>query len=877
MFFPLSGSLKRSFAVCLTLLCGSSFASAEARSDWFPFVVPTLANERTSGTPIDLSWLNPNPAGTSGFVRADGERLVDEQGQEVRLFGTNICDWHAVMPKEYATPVARRLRELGFNFIRLHYFDYAPAPEGIMAADMQSLDPAMLDRFHYLVAQLKAHGIYVDINLHVARAYPGQPPGWQWMGKGIDRLLRPFLESQKQYARELLSPVNPYTGLSLLEDPAVAFIELNNENTALCTWTGVELADYARLPEEFSGPLRALWNEWLSARYRDSDGLRKAWGCALKDAAPSPELLRDGQASALGSAQWIPESSGGAAAELTESGERSERFTRWRAMRKGTARWSLQLNQIDLALVPEKTDYVLTFEARSPDIRTVEAKLMLQQAPWTTVSGPVLIPITPDWKVHRLPLLADSAGSADCRLTLSLLNELGVLDIRAVSLRAGAMSLSDEETNLDALQVPLVTQALLPRQMQDYLEFLAETERAHSRELRDYLREELKARSLIIDSQASYGGLHGLVRESHVSDVVDMHAYPFHPEGNGRDAAGNFIWMVRNESLTRVNAPAYASAWRLAGRPFGMSEFDINPPNDHAAESYQFLALAAAFQGWGHFAEYSWLNFQKDYNPERIQSSFATTGHAGQMATIPASALLYRLGLVRSAATRAVLRLPRGSVAGEHGTTPFRFAEELFTREFGAEPSGWRQGLAIELVDGSGRPTLSGANPPEDPLRFSSDTGEIIVDRSSPGRELIQVVAPAYRQLTGFVGGSQQTLGDLSLEVASGTRNGYAHISVVSLDGRPIADSRRLLLTALARVENAGMVYTEDRRSVGGDYGQGPTLAEPVGLTLRLPQTGWSATALAGDGTKGATWQLTDSVLQTDRPHATVWYLLTRD
>ena len=35
---------------------------------------------------------------------------------------------------------------------------------------------------------------------------------------------------EKEYARELLSHVNPYTGMSYLKDPVVAVVELNNED-----------------------------------------------------------------------------------------------------------------------------------------------------------------------------------------------------------------------------------------------------------------------------------------------------------------------------------------------------------------------------------------------------------------------------------------------------------------------------------------------------------------------------------------------------------------------------------------------------------------------------------------------------------------------
>jgi hypothetical protein len=863
------------------LVTGFAFTAnhtrAEDRSDWFSFVVPTLANERTAGTPIDLSWLSPEPAGAGGRLRADGERIVDARGREVRLFGTNICDWHAIMPREYAEPVARRLRELGINFIRLHYFDFKPAPEGILQADMQSLDPAMLDRLHYLVAQLKAHGIYVDINLHVARSYPGQPAGWQWMGKGIDRIHRPYLESQKTYARDLLTAINPHTGLSLAEDPAVAIIELNNENTALATWTGVEIGDYARMDATFSAPLRAAWNSWLRTRYQTTDGLRLAWAGPVTEPQNPTELLESVTSNA-----WSLEASFGGVANLKEQTENGTPHLHWAISSPGTAAWAHQLHHGDLKIEPGQRSHTLRIEARSPSLAAIEAKLMRDRDPWDPLTATIKIPLTPEWSEVEVTLIGgkdEPDALKNLRLTLSTDNKAGTVEIRRMSLRAGRPALPANIVDLDSDAVPLVETALRERQMQDYLEFLADTEIAHSRELRDYLRNELGVKTLILDSQASYGGLHGLRREAAVSDVIDMHSYPAHPRETGRTAEGVISWAINNYSLTTSNAPAYSSAWRLANRPFGVTEFDLNPPNDHAVESYPFFALAAAYQGWAFTGEYSWLNFQKEYNPQRIHSHFASTGHAGQMASIPSSALLYRLGLVRPATTRATLRLPVESIASLHGATAFRFTEDILNRELGANPSAWRQGLAVELVPGDGAPVIEGfqAYTAEEAKVFQSDTGEIQVDQSTKKREKLTVIAPAYRQLTGFVGGTSQTLGDITLEVAAGTRNNYAHMSLVALDGKPIAESKRLLFTVLARIENAGMVYSEDRTSIGADYGHGPTLAEPVQVTLRLPNGSWRASPLAGDGTVVGGRPLPDSILKTRPSDGSVWYLLTRD
>ncbi|MCZ7599395.1 MAG: glycoside hydrolase family 5 protein [Gammaproteobacteria bacterium] len=71
-----------------------------------------------------------------------------------------------------AEQLAARLQMIGMNLVRLHHMDLGTAPRGIWDPayqDRQHLDAGQLDRLDYLVAQLKARGVYVNLNLHVSR------------------------------------------------------------------------------------------------------------------------------------------------------------------------------------------------------------------------------------------------------------------------------------------------------------------------------------------------------------------------------------------------------------------------------------------------------------------------------------------------------------------------------------------------------------------------------------------------------------------------------------------------------------------------------------------------------------------------------------
>ena len=53
-----------------------------------------------------------------------------------------------------------------------------------------------------------------------------------------------LIQLQQEYARKLLCHVNPYTGLALVDDPAVITIQISNEESFI---RGTEDTDY--IPE----------------------------------------------------------------------------------------------------------------------------------------------------------------------------------------------------------------------------------------------------------------------------------------------------------------------------------------------------------------------------------------------------------------------------------------------------------------------------------------------------------------------------------------------------------------------------------------------------------------------------------------------------
>lgn len=100
---------------------------------------------------------------------------------------------------------------------------------------------------------------------------------------------------------------------------------------------------------------------------------------------------------------------------------------------------------------------------------------------------------------------------------------------------------------------------------------------------------------------------------------------------------------------------------------------------------------------------------------------------------------------------------------------------------------------------------------------------------------------------------------------------------MVALDGKPLQDSRQMLLAASARTENTAMDWNVDRTSLDNDgWGRPPTLSEAVPLDLTVPGKKVQAWRVTPLGQRGEALPMQENVLRLRDQHQTLWVLLTR-
>ena len=231
-------------------------------------------------TDFSLSGMLEKPAGSAGFIRIRDGHFYTADGKRLRIWGVNMTGGAGFPEKEDAPEVAAFLARYGINGVRFHFLDSQWGPDKSLfdydAPTTRQFNADQLDKFDFFVAELKKQGIYTNINLNVGRGFkPGDGvPESEFLGlaKAATLFNDRMIMLQKEYARQLLTHKNPYTGNKYVDEPSLIIVEIVNENSLVEAWFSDRITGktYSENPSTWSGipPYYALeltrkYNEWL--------------------------------------------------------------------------------------------------------------------------------------------------------------------------------------------------------------------------------------------------------------------------------------------------------------------------------------------------------------------------------------------------------------------------------------------------------------------------------------------------------------------------------------------------------------------------------------------------------------------------------------
>ena len=801
----------------------------------FPFTLPW--NDVSPGLTNLSAWLE-KPAGKSGFIIArDGH--LQAGGRRIRLLGVNLCFDACFPAHEDADQIAPRMARFGINCVRFHHMDTSASPHGLLRDDRRTIDPAQLDRLDYLVSKLKANGIYSDLNLHVGRNFPELPTADRLsFDKGLDHFVPQMIESQREYARDLLAHVNPYTGKRYADEPAVALIEISNEDGLIREWLWGNLD---ALPPVYERELARQWNDWLKARYAGAAALRAAWNAADRPLS-AVELLSNGDF-ANGADGWILEQHSGAqatAAPANDGPPAGGPALRVTVQRPGPERWHVQFGQPRLKVEAGST-YTLSFQARSERAHAITAMAGQAHEPWNALAS-TQAALGKEWRAFSLAFAASETDES-VRVLFSDLGQAGdACEFAAVSFRAGGVTGLRAGEDLGAV-APLPKKEFTgraPAAQRDWIRFMWETEERYWTGMRRFIREELHCGSLVIGTQTNFSPF-AIQAEM---DVMDWHAYWQHPHFPGRpwDPVN---WIVPNVPM--AGAPDGGTLGgmltRAAGKPFVCTEYNHPAPNTYSSEAFVLLGAYAALHDLDGIFAFAYSH-GADWNHGTFVNFFDIAEHPTKMVALPAAAALFERGDVRTTDQPAVVRYTVGSCI-----ELIRKSGDLPTAErLGADPAAVFEGpvalvLAPETVPVAHAPAA--ANP------VPSATGELFWKAATAAEKgFVMVRAPRSKALIGAPDERTFGLGDDIAVTPGKTMQGWSVITLTVLDGGGFRAPARILVTATGYVQNTGMIWKDSGHdSVGRDWGHAPALVEGIPASIVLPvATGTTLRAWALDG-----------------------------
>jgi len=604
--------------------------------NWYPFHFPAKLDP---DSPMNAGKLLLDaPAGKHGFVKVKDAHFVFEDGTPARFWGTNLVFEACFPEKKDAELLADRIAFFGFNAVRLHHMDYYFEPRGIFEdtapafKDPQmkktgKLSPTQLDRLDYLVFQLKQRGIYVNINLLVARYFTKADgvidAGKLGMAAKPAAMFDPVLiELQKKFAKDLLTHYNPYTKTRYNEEPAVALVEVINETSILYSWKQNSLNyqgfnnNKNAIPETYSRFLDTQWNNWLKEKYGSPEKVKHAWALVPdSNTANEPKILN----SPDNINQWRLEQLNGTTASLATYGNTAT----IRVQTVTPTPWHVQFRRSGFNLKKEK-NYVLTLTATSVKDTRIQLSGQFGIAPWTNLQINEEFNISTNKKEYSFKF-SPSQDCANAKIAFNIGQSPNTITFYDILIKETAPNewLNSIVNEKFQFQRPIHKfLRFLPTQTRnDITRFYSDLQSAYTSTMIAYLKNELKI-------QAPITGIGGIwLAEDGPSepaaDYIDAHGYWDHPTFPKKSRDKNDLKMTLTSML---NDKKHGIIGRFKqhlplslAKPRTITEWNHCYPNPFAYETPVWLAAQARIEGYDAVFQFAFQHHK--INPEGFDNN----------------------------------------------------------------------------------------------------------------------------------------------------------------------------------------------------------------------------------------------------------------
>ena len=685
------------------------------------------------------------------------------------------------------------MAQLGFNILRFHHMDMW----SIWKGDKKTIDPIKIDLLHYFLYQLKLNGIYANINLHVSWSYPGLDnfSNTFLFGKGLDQNYEPFIEFQKDYAFILLNSFNNYTGFKLSEDPQIAFVEINNENSIEYVYENLNIIKNSK----FEISLLNHWRNWLKLKYNNFSNLTNNWNHMplnftnlLENKNPNFQF----------------ESGKNVIQAVLNS---PEKHFNLEFKELGSYSWAYQFYYLDIN-IEENTPYTFIFKGKSSISETINVNFQQQESPWKGVKS-ISINLLNEWSTYKGKLLVNDNPGGKIRFGAVFNNSPHNLQITNFTLFKGLDNFNYGFNSIDEMPFPNSTYpdyALI-----DFKKFFLETEFNYHKMMIEFLKNNLTLKSLITNTQASFTNIYSFYRESQLSDFIDMHAYWQHPKFEP-----GFEWNKNHfsiENTPMINSPIkntfyWLNLYKYENKPFTISEYDHPFPNEFTQEMFPLLSTIASFQDWDAI-------YQFDYNihnkGDPFDQYFTMSINPTKISMSPITALLYRNFYINSSPNIVTDIIPLERLNPE---LLYKFPNFYWLPDYNFNYlfDSKRQTRFIE----KGKNFIRESNNLN--INITNNQWPFITNQiewyGNNTNNIFKVNAPKVKMATGYFKNDYHKIDNFEFKMNL-TNNEIASIALISMDSLPIENSKKMILSIVGKVQNTNQIWNINKTTINNGWG----------------------------------------------------------
>ena len=382
------------------------------------------------------------------------------------------------------------------------------------------------------------------------------------------------------------------------------------------------------------------------------------------------------------------------------------------------------------------------------------------------------------------------------------------------------------------------------------------------REFAEFLYEVKAEANVRMANRLKDAGVHALISggnwwdntaqayERETLEVVDNHGYGDHPQPSYQKLPFhvNQASDIKSGNPT-YNEPMMKAPTRILGKPFTITEYNYCPPNKFRGDGGLMMGAYASLQDWDALYRFAWSHSRDGMFGEHAVRGFDICRDPIGQLTERQVVLMFGRGDVAPAKETYGYGVTKGEAFGRglgdmwaNGLFPHPFTQLGYTSRIGSYTAD--SGESPKLACAKTWTAASKGSIPKFSGETVSDTKEIRISTKAGD---LSVNSPRTAAVCSI---DRHDLSAGPLAVSGATT--FCSVSASSMDGAPLASSRRILLLHITDVQNTGAEFTNEKMTDTKSWGTLPYLAKTGSARVRLANAnkGLKVYALASDGSR---------------------------